>query len=286
MNIPDLSSGSQSNESPTATTSHEFKSSSDEDTDIAFDSWCSGKDLLKAEAVCEEEASRLAEQIVSLVEIEKGDSPLLCPPPSDFEIRENSDLWHCSPALPPPAVYGQPSPSRQPMPSPFALPVYGQIQSAYALTPNAYGTPLSAHQDVGGGGLAVEALDIAAAAQPASGRQDAVRMLSDFDPFRGYGQRQAAEVPPRHSKQQRAPRGHSSSSSSSSSRHQHRAEAIRESDVPPRFRKRKKADGASLRAKEWAPRNDLSFGPPPRGSRNQGQCPAERTSIRRLMMKY
>merc|ERR1712154_398176 len=114
----------------------------------------------------------------------------------------------------------------------------------------------------------VEALDIAAPAQPDNGHQDAVRMLSDFDPFRGYGQRQ--EVPPRHSKQQR--RGHSTSTT------RHRAsETIRESDVPPRFRKRKKADCASLRAKDILRREDwrtkehrASFGQPPRGSWNQG----------------
>jgi len=171
------------------------------------------------------------------------------------------------------------------MPSPFALPVYGfapppaeQIQNTYALTPNAYGhgTPLGVQMELM---APVEALDIAAPAQPDSGHQDAVRMLSDFDPFRGYGQRQ--EVPPRHSKQQR--RGHTASTT------RHRgSDTIRESDVPPRFRKRKKADNsASFQAKDWRNKeNRASFGQPPRGSWNQGQCPAERTSIHQLMMKY
>merc|ERR550525_1321433 len=216
-------------------------------------------------------------------------SPL---PPSDFEIRENRDLWHCSPNLPyaqphaQPAVYGQPSPLRQPMPSPFAPPIYGfapppaeQIQNAYALTPNGYGhgTPLGVQMELM---APVEALDIAAPAQPDSGHQDAVRMLSDFDPFRGYGQKQ--EVPPRHSKQQR--RGHSSSSSTSA---RHRgSDTIRESDVPPRFRKRKKADSVSFRAKDWRNKEHrASFGQPPHGSWNQSQC-LERTSIHQLMMKH
>jgi len=191
----------------------------------------------------DEEARRLAEEIVVIVEREKGSSP---PPPqqqqqqqqplsvSPPEIRENSDFWHCSPALP--AVYGQrvPSPLRQPLPS--------QIQKAYALTPNAYGhgTPLSAHPELTAmAAAAVEALVIAAPAQPASGQREAVRMLSDFEPFRaGYGLRRPPEVPPRHSKPKTraVPR--------------HRAEAIRESDVPPRFRRRRRKNGSDA-ASSW-----------------------------------
>jgi len=298
------SSATSSDESEiTATSSTEFErtSSKDEEANVSpFDSvdWRTADSLVdpeKDEKLRQEEASRLAEQIVSIVQIEKSSNDPSGDGAEYTEIRENADLWRYSPVFehqPIPNGTGHDvhfSPPGLPMPAPFVgdhgevgfqrvhsvhdgLPDHAltahqeQIQNAYALTPKmpamdamaapiggVYGhiTPTVVYEDHNAMLMMVEELDIEEPAQPIKLQQTGPRRMRSFD--RGYDRGDRMDRRSRsydeysgngHGHRGHGPYGHYQHDDAVPKHHhsripRHRAEAIRESDIPPRFRKRK-----------------------------------------------
>jgi hypothetical protein len=299
------SSAASSDESEmTAASSTEFEatSSKDEDTNVSpFDSvdWRTADSLVdvdpeKDEKLRQEEASRLAEQIVSIVQIEKSSNDPVGDGTEYTEIRENADLWHYSPVFehqPIPHGTGLDvhfSPPGLPMPAPFGgdhgevgfqrthsvhetlpdCPLTAhqeQIQNAYALTPKmpamdamaaphggVYGhiTPKVVYEDHNAMVMMVEELDIEEPAQPLKLQQTGPRRMHSFD--RSYDRvdrmdrrsRSYDEYSGNGGHRGHGPYGHYQRDDAVPKHHhsripRHRAEAIRESDIPPRFRKRK-----------------------------------------------
>ena len=165
-----------------------------------------------------------------------------------------------------------------------------QIQNAYALTPqmnpNLYGhaTPNVVYEDHNAMVMMVEELDIEEPAQPIKfdGTGSVSFDRSTFDPFDGYsniqyGQYHDEALPKHH--HSRIPR--------------HRAEAIRESDIPPRFRKRKAPrDRSTSFHSRRAKVHPMPHSAHCNGHGNGHHGPwykdpvSKRTSIRELVMRY
>jgi len=271
--------------------------------------WCTtagaAADPDRDEKLRQEEASRLAEQILNIVEIEKTTEN--APDGNELtEIRENRDLWHYSPVLGHQSVAAEPLDFGRPETSdvgsaPFAEPVgfqpahrqQDQIQNAYALTApltpmmDTYFSPKVVYEDQTAMVMMVEDLDIAEPAAPPPPPPRTQHMHSSFErrPYAEYG-----HIP--YARYQLHPEQASNVGARPIPRHRAAAEAIRESDIPPRFRKRK---APRDRATSFQPRRagikmhsnlQQGHGLGPHGSWHDKPAANEHTSIRQLVMRY